>query len=610
MKPEPPFVLLEDRLDRSSPAKLYTQPVSIIRCDDPDQIDAALGQLEAGLQDGLHAAGFIAYELGHALEPRLRPLLPADRSDPLIWMGLFPAPHMLGAGAADAIFASLPPPPPLTHVQPAHDRETHVAKVRRVLDLIHAGDIYQANLTFPISFRYGGCPLSLYAALRSRQPTAHSGVVAMGDDWVLSVSPELFVRIAGDCIESRPMKGTAPRGTDRAADDESLRSLVADPKQQAENLMITDLIRNDLARICEPGSVRVPSLFAPETHPTFHAMTSTVTAQLRAGVSLRERIGAIFPCGSIVGAPKIRAAQILAGLEAGARGVYTGAIGALAPDGGVELNVAIRTAALRQGGAGTYGVGGGVVADSDPDGEYDEARLKGRILENLAEDFGLIETFRWSAREGFVRLPRHLDRLEASSAALGFAFDRRAAEYELARCAGRWAEGGAGDRRMRLLLRRTGDLTVESVAAPATDDGLLTIGFASGRLDAGDPFLRHKTTCRAAYDVAVAEAKAAGWAEALILNRDGQVADASRHTLFAGVGESLVTPPLTAGALPGVLRGELIEAGRAAERSLTPRDLEAADQLFIGNSLRGLRAARLTRAAFPEIDVVFDAGLQ
>jgi para-aminobenzoate synthetase / 4-amino-4-deoxychorismate lyase len=265
----------------------------------------------------------------------------------------------------------------------------------------------------------------------------------------------------------------------------------------------------------------------------------------------------------------------------------------LAPDGSVELNVAIRTAVLRQKGVGTYRVGGGVVADSDPDDEYDEARLKGRVLEDLAEDFSLIETFRWSAQAGFVRLPRHLDRLEASSAALGFAFDRAAAEQALARSACQWLEGGVGDRRVRLLLRRAGDLIVEDVAAPVADDGLLAIGFASCRLDAGDPFMRYKTTCRAVFDAAAAAAEAAGWVEALILNRDGEVADGSRHTLFAEIGGRLLTPPLAAGALPGVLRGELIEAGRAAESSLTPGDLEVADRLLIGNSLRGLRQACL-----------------
>jgi para-aminobenzoate synthetase/4-amino-4-deoxychorismate lyase len=582
-------------LDRSSLARLYIQPVSIIRCNDPDEVDSALTQLGAGLRDGLHAAGFLAYELGHVLEPRLRPLLPADRLDPLIWMGLFAPPRLLTAEAADAIFSDLAPPPPLIDVQPGHDRETHVAKAQRILELIRAGDIYQANLTFPIRFRYAGCPLSLYAALRSRQPTAHAAVVAMGDDWVLSVSPELFLRIDGDRVESRPMKGTAPRGTDAAADGEALCALVADPKQRAENLMITDLIRNDLARVCEPGSVRVPHLFSPESHPTFHALTSTVTARLRPGVSLRERIAAVFPCGSIVGAPKIRAAQILADLETSPRGVYTGAIGALAPDGGVELNVAIRTATLRRDGAGTYGVGGGVVADSDPNGEYDEARLKARVLEDLAEDFGLIETFRWSAQAGFVRLPRHLDRLEGSAAALGFTFDRTVAKQALARCDRQWADDRVGDRRVRLVLGRSGDLTVENFPAPAAVDGPLTLGFATRRLDAGDPFLRHKTTLRAAFEEASSEAEAAGWTETLILNRCGEVADGSRHSLFAEVDGRLLTPPLAAGALPGVLRAQLIEAGRAVETSLSRDDLETAERLFIGNSLRGLRQACLAR---------------
>ena len=254
---------------------------------------------------------------------------------------------------------------------------------------------------------------------------------------------------------------------------------------------------------------------------------------------------------------------------------------------------AIRTAVLRANGSGTYGVGGGVVADSDPDAEYDEARLKGRVLEDLAKDYGLIETFHWSAQMGFERLARHLDRLQDSAAALGFGFDRPATERELACRAHDWATAAVGDRRVHLLLQRSGALTVEDAAAPASDDKPAALGFATSRLDAADPFLRHKTTLRATYEAAAADADAAGWAEALILNRSGEVADGARHTLFADVGGRLVTPPLSSGALPGVLRQELIEAGRASERPLSSGGLKTANRLFIGNSLRGLRQAYL-----------------
>lgn len=317
-------------------------------------------------------------------------------------------------------------------------------------------------------FRYAGDPLALYGALRAGQPVAHGGVVALGDRTVLSVSPERFVQVCGDEAMTRPMKGTGARGLDPDADETARQAVAADPKQQTENLMIVDLLRNDPARISTPGSVRTPSLFTVETYPTFHALTSTVTAQLRPGVGLRERIAALFPCGSIVGAPKIRASEVIRELEAEPRGVYTGAIGVVEPGGDMAFNVAIRTAVISADGAGRYGVGGGIVADSDPLAEYDEALLKARVLQDLATDYGLIETWRWSPGGGsFGWICISIG--SASSAKLGFRFDRPEAEARLGAGARAWSDRD-GDQRVRLLLARTGGLTItrEAVAKAAT----------------------------------------------------------------------------------------------------------------------------------------------
>jgi len=583
----PPFVLLEDRLTVGAQARLYVDPVEIVRCDDAGDVMVALARVEAGAARGLHAAGFLSYELGYLLEPRLARRLPARRATPLLWFGLFAPPRLIATEVLDATLAELGPPPPIMDLTPGHDRAEHVAKVRRVLALIRAGDLYQANLTFPMRFRYAGEPLALYAALRARQPVAHGGVVATGETTVLSVSPELFFELSAGQATTRPMKGTAARGADPQADEAARAALIADPKQRAENLMIVDLLRNDLSRIAMPGTVTTPALFTAEIYPTFHALTSTVTARLRPGVGLGETLAALFPCGSIVGAPKIRAMEALAELEVGPRGVYTGAIGSVAPGGDMAFNVAIRTAVIGRGGEGLYGVGGGIVADSDPAAEYDEALLKARVLSDLAADYGLIETFRWSAERGFVRLAAHLDRLSRSAGELGFAFDWGQAEAELARMAGAWR----GDRRVRLLLARGGDLTIGSEAA--AESGPVTITVATGRLDAGDPFLRHKTTRREAFDAASSEAVARGADEALLLNRQDAVADAARHSVFVEIGDRLVTPPLTAGALPGVLRATLIAEGAAIEGEITLADVRTAPAWFVGNSLHGLRRARL-----------------
>ena len=590
----PPYVLLEDRLTPGAPGRLYANPVAVIRCDDVKEVDAAFRRIEQGLADGLHAAGLFAYELGYVLEPKLASQIAEDRETPLLWMGLFEPSTEIAAEALDAVFAGLGPPPPITNLQAGNDHARHVGKVEQVLRLIEAGDVYQVNLTFPFRFHALGDPLSLYAALRSSQPVAHGGIAALGDMTVLSVSPELWVQAAEGQATTRPMKGTLARGADPAADQCARTALATDPKQRAENLMIVDLLRNDLARISVPGTVRVPDLFTVETYPSFHALTSTITSQLEAGLTLRERIAGLFPCGSIVGAPKIRAGEIIRALEPSPRGFYTGALGAISPSGDMAFNVAIRTAVITADGQGRYDVGGGVVADSDPDAEYEEACLKARVLTDLAEDYGLIETFKWSPTAGFVRLGLHLDRMERSASQLAFAFDRAAAEQALSRRAAAWGEATA-DRRVRLQLARSGGLEITH-AALVTSKAELNVHLATDRLDPGDPFLRHKTTRRALYDRAFDEAAVQGFDEVIFLNRRGEVAEASRNSVFVEMDGTLITPPLTSGLLPGVLRQFLIESGRAIEKAV-PIELLTSKPILLGNSLHGLRPVRMHLSA-------------
>ncbi|HEX4182493.1 MAG TPA: aminodeoxychorismate synthase component I [Caulobacteraceae bacterium] len=589
---EPPYVLLEDRLGADARAGLYVDPVQIVCCDEPGEIDPAFAQIEAGLAQGLHAAGVLSYELGYVLEPKLVPLIPPRRDFPLLWFGLFRSVMRIDPEALDQAMAERGPPPPLMDLGAGHDRAEHVDKVRQALALIAAGDIYQVNLTFPMRFGYDRDPLALYAALRARQPVAHGGVACFGDTAVLSVSPELWIDLGEGRATTRPMKGTAARGGDPEADRAAALALAMDPKQRAENLMIVDLLRNDLSRISRPGSVRTPALFTVETYPSFHTLTSTVTGELRPGTSLRDRMAALFPCGSIVGAPKVRASEVIRTLEAVPRGAYTGALGVIAPNGDMRFNVAIRTAVLRADGTGTYGVGGGIVADSDPDAEYDEALLKARVLSDLATDYGLIETLRWSPEQGFIRLAGHLERLERSARRLGFGFNRSAILNGLEQSAAAWPHHD-GDRRVRAVLSRDGVLEVTTQPAPSPPSRVLRVRVADQRLDAGDPFLRHKTTRRDIHEAAFAEAAAGGFDDALLLNRRGALADASRNTIFAEIGGVLLTPPVRAGALPGVLRAELLAQARAREADLSLADLERATHWFLGNSLNGLRQAIL-----------------
>ena len=375
-----PFILLDDG-PGGAPA-LFEAPERVIRADDAAGLAAALDSLDAARAAGFWIAGTAFYEAGHALLPRLPAPRPAWPGAPLLEMGVFRAPAdgaaRLQAARARAHLADPGPP------APAWDFPRYRAAFDRVMGYIHAGDIYQANLTFPMRLAARGGALALYGALMAAQPVGHGALVALGPRTILSRSPELFFRVGDDGrIEARPMKGTAARGATPAEDARLGAALAADEKCRAENLMIVDLLRNDLSRVAEIGSVRVPALFAVERYATVHQMTSTVTARLLPGTGLKGLMTALFPCGSVTGAPKIRAMQIIGELEDGPRGPYCGAIGWMAPDGRAAFNVAIRTITLGGEGSARLDVGGGIVADSTAEAEYEEALCKARFASAL-----------------------------------------------------------------------------------------------------------------------------------------------------------------------------------------------------------------------------------
>ncbi|SPH18533.1 Aminodeoxychorismate synthase component 1 [Defluviimonas aquaemixtae] len=360
---------------------LFDRPRRLVRADHAREVDAALDALDRERADGAWIAGFASYELGYALEPRLTPLMPPDRRLPLLVFGVFDAP-----GPADAFLAGAAREAAgarLAAARPGWDAVAHGRALRRILDYIAAGDIYQANLTMPMRAERRGSAPGLYAALRARQAVGHGAYVALPDVPVLvSRSPELFFSTdAEGGIETRPMKGTAPRASNPAHDAALRMELQQSAKNRAENLMIVDLLRNDISRICRPGTVRVPELYAIESYATVHQMVSRVTGQLLPGTAPSDILRALFPCGSITGAPKIRAMEIIRELELGPRGAYCGAVGWMAPDGASSFNVAIRTLTLYGEFEVEFGVGGGIVIDSTPEGEYEEALWKARFAE-------------------------------------------------------------------------------------------------------------------------------------------------------------------------------------------------------------------------------------
>ncbi|MBF5010925.1 chorismate-binding protein [Burkholderia pseudomultivorans] len=612
------FALLDDCDSTASArsSRLYSGFVRERVCTDParlDEVDAALAQ---DLRDGLHAVVVGDYEFGRNLQR-------AQPGDAPLRFLLYARCERLSRDEVDAWLArqdggGAPSIAGVAHVSKSVARDVFDAAIDAVHDALRAGDSYQVNYTYRLDFDVFGTPLALYRRLRARQPVRYGALIALpGGAWVVSCSPELFVEKHGDVLRARPMKGTAPRSADPQQDAASAAFLANDPKNRAENVMIVDLLRNDVSRIARTGTVKVPALFSVEPYASVWQMTSTVEAGWRDGTTFAAMLRALFPCGSITGAPKHKTMQLIDAIESTPRGLYTGAIGWLdAPSderaagcGDFCLSVAIRTLTLdaaqaeAEAGApapsaasagrrrGTMGVGAGIVLDSVAADEYAECELKARFLTDADPGFQLFETTCATRAEGIRYLDRHLARLQRSADAFGFRFDADALRRAIdARCA---ALDGDGAYRMKLALAKDG--AVEIVAAPLKPlptgpVGVLLApahGFAPTRTD--DALLLHKTTRRADYDRAWQAAEALGCFDMLFVNERGELTEGGRSNLFVKLDGQWVTPPLACGVLPGVMRGVLLDdpAFGAIERVVTRDDLARSQALLLTNALRG-----------------------
>ena len=582
------FVLLDNSTRLDAVSMLFEHPVEIIRADQPSDVDSALAAIQASLANGLHAAGFFSYELGYLLEPKLVHLLPTTRSMPLLWFGLYTQPReMTGAEVQAWLTAEAIGNPTLGALAHTWDSTSYLQRFDEVQNNIRAGDIYQLNLTFKAKFNLQGSPLALYRDLRLKQRVLYGCLVDTGDVTILSASPELFIAQHDRTIETRPMKGTAPRAGTQDGDTDVRQALASDIKSRAENLMIVDLMRNDLGRIADLGSVSVTDLFTVETFKTLHQMTSGVRATLKADVGIVDILKAIFPPGSITGAPKIRAMELIRKLETEARGVYCGAIGRFSPDGNALFNVAIRTAVIARNGSGEMGIGSGVVADSVGTKEYAECLLKMKFLTDPVRRFELIETMLYEPPHGIWLLDEHMKRLQTSAIYFGFSCDLERVKAALDAAI---ANHKSERLRVRLLLGEDGDVSVTITPQPrATDDAVMRYVVSDTRLASSDLFLYHKTTRRDLYDQEWKHfSETLGADEVIYLNERGELAEGSRTTIFLERDGKLETPTLDTGLLPGTLRASLLAQGRAVERRLTIDDLNQADAVYLGNSVRGL----------------------
>ena len=578
MSPSAPYILLDDQITHEP--RYYTNPIDIVEAYEVGSVEAALDKLKSYHAQGYYLAGYLSYDLGFALEPKLTRLMPENRDGPLLQFGVFksvsdhaPAAYLY---TSKTIELNLKP----------HWSETDYRKrFNRVVDYIKAGDVYQINLTFPMTGDYTGKAEHLYAAFRHRQKGRYGGIISLGSGpEIISLSPELFFRKEDLNMSMRPMKGTRPRAGTIEADNVLRENMRSEAKSQAENLMIVDLLRNDLSRISETGSVQVPELFSLETYPTLHQMTSRVTSRLKPEAEFADIFKSLFPCGSVTGAPKIRAMEIIDELEDAPRGAYCGGLGYIDPDGDACFNVAIRTLALKDGKL-RYNVGSGLVLDSEAADEYSECLLKADVLKPQTTE--LIETLRWEPESGFLRESRHVKRLFNSAKKLGYPLSGQYFD-----CQFLVPDKIKTAQKFRLSLSKNNEIEVQMSDYIA----IKSINFVLSKysLTSDVQETSYKISNRQFYDGERERINAlTGADEVLFLNMKGELCEGSFTSLFIETNGQLFTPPLTAGLLPGILRAELIEAGQAHEKTLVIDDLIKADKIYLGNSLRGLIKANL-----------------
>ena len=578
----PGAFFLDDRLPGRNDGTSYllADPLEVILAHTRDEVPAALARLDECLAAGRWVAGYIAYEAGLELDAPIKSRHPAPQ--PLVWLGVYSQCRTVSARHVNLG----PPGEPAAIGNPRLNvgEAEYLAAVRRAKDYIAAGDVYQINYTCRLRFDYRGPPLGLLARLRHAHPVCHSAWLNTGTEQVISLSPELFLRCEDSLVTTRPMKGTARRGRWFEEDAQQARRLAEDAKNRAENVMIVDLMRNDLGRLCRPGSIRVVRALDVERYRSLFQMTSTVQGRLRPGTTASALLRATFPPGSVTGAPKLRAMAIIDELERESRGVYCGTMGLFRPGGDCLLSVAIRTIVCRDG-VCTLGVGGGIVADSDPQAEWREMQLKSKFLAAEPASFQLLETMFAGDRRPPSYRRKHFERMRRSALYFGWDFPAARLQAALKRVAAR----GSGNRRLRLLLAENGTCRVESAQAhgqrPAGTPVRLRL--STRRVDPDDIFLYHKTTQRSAYDADYRDAAAQGFFDLLYRNLSGEIAEGAITNLMAQIDGRWVTPPLRCGLLPGIWRAQKLAANYATERPFSLDDLLRAARIVVGNSVRG-----------------------
>jgi para-aminobenzoate synthetase/4-amino-4-deoxychorismate lyase len=552
---------------------LFEDPLQVISIQNPDEVDSALRYVTAHIDDhGLYAAGFLTYEAAAAYHLAVKQ--PLAGSLPLLWFGLYDRPKEVEIMAVPYGTYQV------GEWESALDWPAYRRVIAAIKSYIAEGHTYQVNYTMPLSATFRGDPWALYRDLAQSQQAQFMAYLDLGQFVICSASPELFFMREGEQLFSRPMKGTAHRGRTLAEDRLQMEWLRNSEKNRAENVMIVDMIRNDFGRIAEIGSVEVPELFTVERYPTLLQMTSTVSARSKA--SLPAIMRAMFPCASITGAPKVRTMEIIKELEPQARGIYTGSIGYIAPGNKATFNVAIRTVVIdRHNEKATYGVGGGIVWDSEAGLEYEEAFLKAQVLIRRQPIFELLETMRWSDDEGYFLRDMHLQRLAQSAEYFDFQLNLATVEKLLADL----ALTLSGLSRVRLLVNKEGEITLESFPLePVSQNRRLQVALAVKPISAENVWLYHKTTNRQVYDEARASRPEVD--EVILWNKEGEVTEGTISNIVVDLDGVLFTPPVTCGLLNGTFRQYLLRNEKILERTISIEDLHHNRKVYLINSVR------------------------
>ncbi len=584
---KPPFIFLEtlSRTQEDRFSFIFSNFKDIVTFKPGDSLDLFFRKLEGYSKRGYWLAGYFSYEFGYFLEGAHRSLRLKGKT-PLAWVGVCKKPKeisnkkKINRKCSRSLLDK--PPYKVKNIRPNISQREYAGKIKKIKCYLEQGLSYQVNFTFKEKFDFKGDIVSLYSDLRKAQPTSYSALINTREEKILSLSPELFFRIDNSKIIARPMKGTIKRGDTEEEDSQSKADLRESKKVRAENLMIVDLLRNDLGRVS--SLVRAPRLFNIEKHPTLYQMTSTIEGKLKKNLTLKEVFSSLFPCGSVTGAPKIKTMQIINKLEKEPRGIYTGAIGYISPKAKCCFNVAIRTVQIKKN-KGELGIGGGIVYDSKPKAEYEEALLKAKFFKDRLEKPGLIESILWEKGKGYYLLDLHLRRLKKSAKHFSYPYKEKEIKKELKKS----ILSEKKNLKVRLALDSQGSINitkepVKKIKAP------IKIRISERRINSKDKFLYHKTTKRAFYDKERKKGLAKGYFETIFLNERGELTEGAIANLFILKNKKFYTPPIGSGLLPGVLREHLIKEGKVKEKILYLKDLRSADKVYIGNSVKGLLA--------------------